>query len=41
MTLRRKKEITVKAPEYQSKEVLKIGNQIFHFYTKKKTNKHS
>ncbi|MBK7108463.1 MAG: hypothetical protein IPH61_04715 [Bacteroidetes bacterium] len=35
MTLRRKKEITVKAPEYQSKEVLKIGNQIFHFYTKK------
>ncbi len=35
MTLRRKKEITVKATEYESKEVLKIGNQLFHFYTKK------
>lgn len=35
MTLRRKKEITVKATDYQSKEVLKVSNQIFHFYTKK------
>lgn len=35
MNIRRKKEITIKAIEYESLEVLKMGNQIFHFYTQK------
>lgn len=35
MALLKKKEITIKASAYESKEVLKIGNQLFHFFTRK------
>lgn len=39
MNLRRRKDITIKGSEYESNEVIKLGNQVFHFYTLKGSKK--
>ncbi|MFN3940214.1 MAG: hypothetical protein ACK4IY_06480, partial [Chitinophagales bacterium] len=39
MNLRRRKDLTLKGSEYESNEVIKMGNQVFHFYTLKDNKK--